>query len=387
MPRAKGKKAASSSRAPKDVPPPSKRSRRRAPSSHATDEESDEPSRRRKTAPPPPLIPIASLPPPIAYFAKEPSYRVTYSGLHQKPMVRPRVFDPVALTSAGVWDEILELLWGDWAVFFSIREGVHSLLTYEVLSTLTIEHTIRDPDYRFSFMACGKRRQMSIGQLGVALGFWSEEFLDTTEYHALPLQAPASRDRHAFWNAHSVIGAPDLHSKKCKATSLKSPAWKVVHNVIAHSLHFKPRNSTTFNLNDLSVFYSMATRTRVNTAVEVAGMLVAQQSSSVGGITCGPIITMMARYLGCTSAELAPFGPFIPAFFEPISSRTIQRLKLEQLHPSGGGAHVTPPIDTAVDTETDAGGRTDAATDAETDGATDTDSRVPPRHPPRPTFQ
>ena len=172
-------------------------------------------------------------PPPIVsepMFSNE-EHKMRYSILSQKSFGNVRKIDWEVLQTLRLDGIILEYITqAGWDKLFSIEEPTFRELTLEVLSTIEILKARAISPSRISFRILGKKHRLSLDELGVYMGIYSEAYAWASECHSLPTDFPHPVTSHSFWTSISN------GSRNQKASQMSSPVHRYIHALWTRSI-------------------------------------------------------------------------------------------------------------------------------------------------------
>ncbi|PPR95935.1 hypothetical protein GOBAR_AA24732 [Gossypium barbadense] len=222
---------------------------------------------------------------PLLQFPRGPQEEL-FQILRGQPLIAGHCIDWPAIEQVQMTDVIWALLTTDpWELFFRIIEPTYLELTMELCSTFhlqTVMTNYDDPD-TVQFCLSGLVRQLSILELGVALGLYTEEFKEENELHTLTRHIHFSPSK--CWHT-SAPGIASYNPSSSKASVLPPSLGR--------------RESTgVVKTHDVYFLWCMSQGHVINLAYFIALAIQHQTEWHQKGVTSiGPYMTRLARHFG-----------------------------------------------------------------------------------------
>ena len=196
-------------------------------------------------------------------------------------------------------DEIRELInFGGWNHVFDFEEETLKEPTLEFLCTFRLTQTINPNDSTaVSFRLYGVSHQMSFGEFGRHCGFYSRDFMIIEEYRSSIFFPPPEPEIQRFWTQISTESS--YRTNLSKASKVKSPALRYLHNLLAHSISGRSQSTGSMTRQDLFYLYCIVERVHCHLGFAFAHYVMNLVTRSrIKAITAGAFITRIARSVG-----------------------------------------------------------------------------------------
>ncbi|PPR90921.1 hypothetical protein GOBAR_AA29764 [Gossypium barbadense] len=235
---------------------------------------------------------------PLLQFPQGPQEEL-FQILRARPLIAVRCIDWATVEQVELVDSTRALLTTDpWELFFGIIEPTYLELTMELCSTFHLQTVMTSYDDPGTVQFClgGLILQLSVPELGAALGLYTEEFEEENELNALSRHIHFSPPKCWHTLAPSTVSYNPSRSK----ASVLPPSLRYLHAILAH----------------------MITGRRASTDTE---------QHRKGAISIGPYVTQLVRHFGLlnTAAQessLTLIGQMSPQGISSIlSMRMIER--------------------------------------------------------------
>ncbi|VFQ90318.1 unnamed protein product [Cuscuta campestris] len=210
------------------------------------------------------------------------------------------------LTDYGYAEEMEELLEGTrWQRLLQMRAESSLPLTIEFLCSIStipeiesrqMTQTLITFDTTFAFTLAGQSFHLTVREMGVRLGIYTQEETEQPEFYDDPFCLPADFDAIAFWREHSSDDK-EFVNKKSKARYWIRPSWRILSFVLSTSFFGRPSNTDRVYEEDMFVFWNLHDRQPVNVAVYLARFLYSQSYGCRMHLVCGFVITLLFRSL------------------------------------------------------------------------------------------
>ncbi|CAL1380643.1 unnamed protein product [Linum trigynum] len=217
-----------------------------------------------------------------------------------------------------------------WCEVLSINEVIYRELTIEFLSTLSIkfmcEFHLDKPEDNITFRLGGQARQMSITEFREALQIYPPGFLTTG--HGLiseKVYSPRAQLVDAMWKRVKQNHVDKSDTAHYKGNDLLPP-WRIIHNIIAHSVAAREGSPGSVTKRDLNFFLSMVKDPPIHLGLVILKTLQKMTSNKqIKTIHGGAYITRLARHFG-----IDPVGSHctIAQSTQPISQKNLADLYL-----------------------------------------------------------
>ncbi|PPS18892.1 hypothetical protein GOBAR_AA01696 [Gossypium barbadense] len=176
--------------------------------------------------------------------------------LRAGPLSVGQCIDWAALEQVHLADSVWALLaTAPWDPFFDIIEPTYLEFTLELCSTFQLQMIMTDYDDlgTVQFRLGGLVRQLSVPEFGVALGLYTENFMEVDKFSHLHCHihyAPSS-----YWAA--LILATSIYDPSRFKASTLSPALRYPHALLAHTLTGRRESTSVVNTHDTYFLWSM----------------------------------------------------------------------------------------------------------------------------------
>ncbi|VFQ86909.1 unnamed protein product [Cuscuta campestris] len=210
------------------------------------------------------------------------------------------------LTDYGYAEEMEELLEGTrWQRLFKMRAESSLPLTIEFLCSISavpeiesrqMTHSLITTDTTFAFTLAGQSFQLTVREMAIRLGIYTQEETEQPEFYDDPFCLLADFDAIAFWREHSSDDK-EFVNKKSKARYWIRPSWRILSFVLSTSFFGRPSNTDRVYEEDMFVFWSLHDRQPANVAVYLARFLYSQSYGCRTHLVCGFVITLLFRSL------------------------------------------------------------------------------------------
>ncbi|VFQ73955.1 unnamed protein product [Cuscuta campestris] len=243
------------------------------------------------------------------------------TGWHQKRVRRAKLYDSRIGKSRKKWIphrpsyptvDRNEVQLIDAASRTRFDEWGHSRVLHESMT-----HTLITADTTFAFTLAGRSFQLTVREMVVRLGLYTQEETEQPEFYDDPFCLPADFDAVAFWREHSSDDK-EFINKKSKARYWIWPSWRILSFVLSTSFFGRPSNTDRVYKEDMFVFWSLHDRESVNVAVYLARFLYSQ---SYGCKICTNI-TLIPEVEG--AREIGDYRPIaLSTFFSKMLSMIV----------------------------------------------------------------
>ncbi|VFQ80675.1 unnamed protein product [Cuscuta campestris] len=210
------------------------------------------------------------------------------------------------LTDYGYAEEMEELLEGTrWQRLLRMRAESSLPLNIEFLCSISavpesesrqMTHSLITGDTMFAFTLAGQSFQLTVREMAIRLGIYTQEETEQPEFYDDPFCLPADFDAIAFWREHSSDDK-EFVNKKSKARYWIRPSWRILSFVLSTSFFGRLSNTDRVYEEDMFVFWSLHDRQPVNVAVYLARFLYSQSYGCRTHLVFGFVITLLFRSL------------------------------------------------------------------------------------------
>ncbi|PPS12718.1 hypothetical protein GOBAR_AA07916 [Gossypium barbadense] len=246
----------------------------------------------------------------------------TFKILRARPLGVDRYIDWTTLEQVQLVDDVRALLTTDpWEVFFAIIEPTFLERTLELCLTFHVQDVITnfDDPGTVQFRLGSLVYQLSVPEFSIALGLYTEEFMEDNELNTL--------HRHIYYSPSKcwralVPNSASYDPNRSKASAL-SPSLRYLHVILAHTLTAQQESTGIVNTHDAYFLWSMANRH--------------MKRHRRGVISIGPYVTRLALHFeilntAAQSSSLTLIGQMSPqGILSMLHMRMIE--KRRETHP------------------------------------------------------
>lgn len=207
------------------------------------------------------------------------------------------------LSDYGYVEEIEELLGGTrWHYLLLMRAESSLPLTIEFVCYLELERSMGsrrlnldsiDSHTQLTFTLLGQYYCLSVEDLGIRLGLYTEQEMRSREIHDAPYQLPADVDVATFQAEHSID--PDPFEAPARARHWIRLTWRIFSFVLSTPFFGRLLNTDRVYVVDMLVFWSLHTRREANVAIFLARFLYSQSMGTRTHLVCGFVVTLLFR--------------------------------------------------------------------------------------------
>ncbi|KAK1432564.1 hypothetical protein QVD17_09461 [Tagetes erecta] len=190
-----------------------------------------------------------------------------------------------------------------WLAVLTPDEDQYEEFVLEFLCTFRYSPKDYDNNHAVSFSLGGQVCTMSVPELGVALGFYTQEEIATVWFN----NATRGFHKKAYLeslvegqvkSAWSGIGVGD-YDTNCQAKNIRNPCLRYLQRILASTLIGRGEGADKCNLQDIFCLYHMSNKDLVNFA---SVFCISAKRPRRGGrdarLDLGPYITRIARHVG-----------------------------------------------------------------------------------------
>ncbi|PPS09811.1 hypothetical protein GOBAR_AA10831 [Gossypium barbadense] len=193
-------------------------------------------------------------------------------------------------------DTIRALLTADlWGLFFEIVDLTYLELTMELCSTFHLQIVMArfDDPGAIQFRLADLVRQLNVPEFETALGFYTEEFIEENELHALNRHIHHSPSQ--CWNALTP-GTASYNPSRSKASTLL-PSLRYLHTILAHTLTGRRKSTSVVKTHDAYFLWCISHGHVIDLTYFIA-LTIQHQTEwhRKGVISIGPYVTWLARH-------------------------------------------------------------------------------------------
>ncbi|KAK5772887.1 hypothetical protein PVK06_049189 [Gossypium arboreum] len=177
--------------------------------------------------------------------------------LRIRPITTGRYIDWAALDQVQLADAIHALLSTDlWERFFAITKPTYLELTLELCSTFHLQVVMMNNDDpgTIHFRLGGLVRAMSVPEFGVALGLYTDDFMEEEDMNTLPRNIHISPS--LCWKALAPLSST-YDPSRSKASALP-PSLRYLHAILVYTLNGRRESTGFVNTHDAYYIWCMA---------------------------------------------------------------------------------------------------------------------------------
>ncbi|PPS16867.1 hypothetical protein GOBAR_AA03704 [Gossypium barbadense] len=251
--------------------------------------------------------------------------------LRARPLGVGRCIGWTVLEQVQLADDVRALLTTDpWDLFFAIIEPTYLQLTLELCSTFHVQDVMTnfDDPRTVQFRLSGLVRQLSVPEFDIALGLYTEEFIDENDLDTLHRHIHYSPSKCLYALVPSSTTYDPSHSK----TSTLSPSLRYLHAILAHTLTGRRESTGVVNNHDAYFLWSMVNGHVLDLAYFIPLAICHQtERHQRGVISISPCVTRLARHFGllntvAQSSSLTLIGQMSPQVISSmLSMRMIEK--------------------------------------------------------------
>ncbi|PPR85320.1 hypothetical protein GOBAR_AA35371 [Gossypium barbadense] len=219
-----------------------------------------------------------------------------YQILRARPLGVGRYIDCATLEQIQLADAIRALLTTDpWGLFFEIVEPTYLEFTLELCSTFHLQtvKTNFDDLGTVQFYLGGLVRQLSVLEFGIALGLYTEEFMDDNDLDTLHHHI-----HYSPWKCwRDLVAASATYNLSCSKASALPPSLRYLHAILAHTLTGRRESTSVVTTHDSYFLWSMANGHVIDLAYFIAfAIRHPTERHRRGVISIGPYVTRLAQH-------------------------------------------------------------------------------------------
>lgn len=215
-----------------------------------------------------------------------------------------RCIDWAALEQVHLADSVWALFaTALWDRFFDIIEPTYLEFTLELCSTFQLQTVMTEFDdpITVQFHLGGLVRQLSVPEFGVALGLYTDEFMEADNFPHLY--------RHIHYSLSScwaaLIPATGIYDPSPFKVSSLSPALRYLHAILAHTLIERREGTGVVNTHDVYFLWSMRQGHVFDLAYFISLAFRHQTEQHKKRVICiGPYVNRLARHFGLLNTSV-----------------------------------------------------------------------------------
>nr|GMD93369.1 hypothetical protein GOBAR_AA21571 [Ipomoea batatas] len=189
-----------------------------------------------------------------------------------------------------------------WEHLFSWRDDTYVPVVHEFIATFesTEESHQFTPSVKFTVFE--QEYHLSVNQLGIHLGFYTQEYMCGDEYHNLPNDFDSDAALEDYW--HRITGgtAGRFIGKKHNTTVIQSPALKALKLLLGLTFGGRHKNLHKVYRTDVFRLWSLEMNEPIQMACMVKQLMQTQAQEKCPYAWIGPIVTRLCEGLGRGSA-------------------------------------------------------------------------------------
>nr|GLL39761.1 hypothetical protein GOBAR_AA19401 [Ipomoea trifida] len=241
-----------------------------------------------------------------------------------------------------------------WEHLFSWRDDTYVPVVHEFIATFESTEESHQFTPSVKFTVFGQEYHLSVNQLGIHLGFYTQEYMCGDEYHNLPNDFDSDAALEEYW--HRITGgtAGRFIGKKHNTTVIQSPALKALKLLLGLTFGGRHKNLHKVYRTDVFRLWSLEMNEPIQMACMVKQWMQTQAQEKCPYVWIGPIVTRLCEGLGFHrqlrrekgKATMMPLGlkQLSQSYIPKIDDNPVQdEGQPQQPAPEEGGGQEVPP--------------------------------------------